>query len=154
MVDGEKRIIIAIISSLKTVSKFGYDLGSRRSTRTCILSAADRRSSEDRRRRIYVISMEDSEGPCGEELWHLFAYEQRGIHLNRKAGVVDRSMRHTAFEIVFSCVLPVSRELHFSRPLPVHDRRGNRQVNVNFIVHASHSLTLRNNVKARAHVSI
>jgi len=67
--------------------------------------------------------MEDSEGPRGEKLWCLPAYEQRGIHLNRKTGVVDRPMRRA--RCIQSRIFRrfPRRELHFSRPFPVRDQR-------------------------------
>jgi len=61
-----------LVSSSQTLSKFGYDLGDTR-------PALSERSKieEGSEGAIYVISMEDSEGPL-EELWRLFAYEHEG----------------------------------------------------------------------------
>lgn len=64
----------------ETFSKFGYDLGDLGDSE----SVGDLRPIRERskiekgsKEAIYVISIEDSEGPL-EKLWRLFAYEHEG----------------------------------------------------------------------------
>lgn len=69
-----------LIPSSQTLSKFGYDLRDLGDSEPVGDTSPIRERSkieEGSEEAIYVISMEDSEGPL-EELWRLFAYEHEG----------------------------------------------------------------------------
>lgn len=72
----------------------------------------DRRLREGSAEAIYVISMEDSEGPSRGVMASL-CIRARGIHLNRKSGSISRLCAGCIQRRHFSC-----RELHFLRPFP------------------------------------
>lgn len=109
----------SFVLSSQTVSRFGYDLGDLGNSKP----DRDARSIRERSKieegsgePIYVISMEDSEGPFGEVMASL-CIQTRGIHLNRKSDGIGRScdaqaaFRETAlfvpriaFFMPFSCL--------------------------------------------------
>lgn len=74
--------------SSQTLSIFGYDLGDLGDSESGDTRPIRERSKigEGSEEAIYVISMEDSEGPL-EELWRLFAYEHEGSILIEKLAV-------------------------------------------------------------------
>jgi len=59
-----------LVPSSQTLSKFGYDLGNSEPVGDTLSERS--KIEEGSEGAIYVISMEDSEGPL-EELWRLFA---------------------------------------------------------------------------------
>lgn len=78
-----------LIPSSRTFSKFGYDLGDLGDSKPVGDTRPIRERSkieEGSKEAIYVISMEDSEGPL-EELWRLFAYEHEGSILIERLAV-------------------------------------------------------------------
>jgi len=74
------------VPSSQTFSKFGYDLrdlGDSESVGDARPIRERSKIEEGSEEAIYVISVEDSEGPL-EELWRLFAYEHEGSILIEK----------------------------------------------------------------------